>query len=582
MLLPGSYYPEPSQVSTQSVQPTSMHAVESEASVVADNPIHQVISDRAQRTPNRRLVIEADGRAYTYSEFHNSVLDWCNALELLGCGPRTRVGIMLPTTAVPYLIQTACGWLNATCVIINPLLHGRTLNHAIVTSSIDILVGAPETLEAARHSAESVDDQTLVIALFDGKASSLITVPKRGADSVPDNLEWNRNLLKGSARARTPLPREETATIVFTSGTTGPAKPVRISAPALRGYGRGMFPRRYHPLPADSGYYSPWSPAHVLGTVALHIAVANGIQLVVRRKFSVDYFWSDINQFDCRYTVMVAVASMIWTSPAGENDADNPLELVGMAPLIPEYKAFARRFGVDVVSIYGMSELGPFLTIVNPEDHRITGSPSVGYECRLVNSSGEILPDDEVGELQVRPSVPVGDYDDLPTASDEAWRTGWFRTGDLFIRSGDQYRLVGRVKDSIRRRGRNISAYDVEIEVHGIRGVADCACIAVVGEDCHDPADEEIRIFVVPMKNQDLQPADIAAALANQLPDFMLPRYIDIVDFLPRTLSGKIQKSELRRTPVSAGTWDRKRRPSDTDNASTNEQSRVKGAGSLC
>lgn len=571
MLLSIAYYPGKGLVSAGR-EPASVHAVESEASVVGDNAIHLVISDRAQRTPNRRLVVEADGRVYTYSDFQKSVLDWYVALELLGCGPETRVGVMLPTTAVPYAIQTACGWLNATCVFINPLLHGRTLDHAIVTSSIGILVVALESSESAVHSVESIEGQPLVIALFDSEVPSLVAVSVSGTGSGPDNFGRHHNLLGRNASMRAPLPQGEMETIVFTSGTTGPSKPIRLSEPTLRGYGRGMLLRSYHALPADSGYYSPWSPAHVLGTSALHTAVAGGLQLVVRRKFSADFFWSDIRQFDCKYTVMIAVASTIWDLPATESDADNPLELVGMAPLIPESKAFARRFGVDVASIYGMSELGPFLTTLNPDDYRVTGSPSAGYECRLLSSSDEIVPDGEVGELQVRPSIPVGDYDGLSTAGDKSWKGGWFRTGDLFVRDGDQYRLVGRVKDSIRRRGRNISAYEVEVEVRDIQGVADCACIAVAGEGRRDPAEEEIRIFVVLRTNQDLQPSDIVAALRNQLPDFMLPRYIDLVGSLPRTLSGKIQKSELRQSPLGAGTWDRKRHPSSMSDP-TSEQS---------
>jgi crotonobetaine/carnitine-CoA ligase len=144
-----------------------------------------------------------------------------------------------------------------------------------------------------------------------------------------------------------------------------------------------------------------------------------------------------------------------------------------------------------------------------------------------------------------------------PTSS---WRDGWFHTGDLFIESDGEYRFVGRVKDSIRRNGRNISAQDLEDEVRMLPGVDQCVCVGYCEAGTVEEAsrDDEIRLFVVPETPGKLDAESLVASLRERLSVYMLPRYVDIVSELPRTENGKLSRHTLRQMPLTPDTFDRK------------------------
>jgi acyl-CoA synthetase (AMP-forming)/AMP-acid ligase II len=238
----------------------------------------------------------------------------------------------------------------------------------------------------------------------------------------------------------------------------------------------------------------------VLGAVALDVAVLRGLTLVLRMKFSRAASGPDIISHHCEATTLISVADVsgAWRALAERN----PLRLVGMSPLVESVPDFERYFGVEVVSIYGMTEVGTALTARSPADSRITGWPVRGYQCRLVDVPGVHAVASRagrVGELVVRPDFVTSEYDLGGELAIGGWEDGWLNTGDLFAEIGGAYSFVGRIKDSIRRRGRNISADDVEGVVRTLPDVADCAC---VGVSCPDPGgrfatDDEIGIFVI-------------------------------------------------------------------------------------
>jgi carnitine-CoA ligase len=347
--------------------------------------------------------------------------------------------------------------------------------------------------------------------------------------------------------------------IVYTSGTSGPAKPVLLPANVLHLYGGTLFDDQDRTWPNGAGYYSPWHPAHILGAVALDAAVRRSLVLVIRRKFDLAAFWEDVRHYDCRLTVLISVAAQLWTARQPQH-RDNPLELVGMSPLIPAFNAFERYFDVQALSIYGMTEVGTVLVARSPKNSRITGHPVPGYECRL-----EAVPDLEtrhgnVGELVVRPTVRTSNYDLAGGFMTGGWTDGWFHTGDLFVEQDGYYSFIGRIKDCIRRHGRNISAADLEAQILEIPGVFDCACVGISEGNASWDDDDEIRLFVQATMDAKLDLPALAEQLSSRLPPFMLPRYFDIVTELPRTPSGKVARSALRQMPLTPDTYDRKER----------------------
>jgi carnitine-CoA ligase len=150
-------------------------------------------------------------------------------------------------------------------------------------------------------------------------------------------------------------------------------------------------------------------------------------------------------------------------------------------------------------------------------------------------------------------------YKDMPAATAEAWRNGWFHTGDQMLVDEDgDYMFLDRVKDAIRRRGENISSYEVEVEILAHPDVDQVAAVAVVAPDVEASThDQEVKVIVVPAEGRSLDPRALTEWLIPRMPRHMVPRYVEVVPELPRTPSHKIMKAQLRAEGVTPATWDR-------------------------
>lgn len=179
------------------------------------------------------------------------------------------------------------------------------------------------------------------------------------------------------------------------------------------------------------------------------------------------------------------------------------------------------------------------------------------FEAQVVDAQDVSLPDYTAGELVLRADEPfafASGYFGMPDKTMEAWRNAWFHTGDRVVREADgAFRFIDRIKDVIRRRGENISSYEVEQVLLSHPEVVSAAVFPVRSE----LAEDEVMAAVVTRPGRALNPAELARFCESRLPYFAIPRYIDIVADLPRTENGKVQKYKLRAQGVSGGTWDR-------------------------
>jgi crotonobetaine/carnitine-CoA ligase len=496
--------------------------------------------------PKAPLIVEADGVTYTYADAAHAIREWGGWLEQESGRRLVRVAGLLENTAVPHLLRVAAARAGVVYTSLSPLLRGKTLLDAVDRSGItDIVVSGEESLQQLGLDAR-VREGSLVAHTSDGRDIAFAASDASALARLEPPERWPRPC----------------HTLVYTSGTSGPAKPVRIPAELMTLYGRMLFGDRARTSP-DGGYYNPWHPAHVLGAVALEAAMARGLRLVLRRKFSLEAFWADVVEHRCRLTVLISVANSVLArqenAPAG-----HPLEVVGVSPVLSDYRAFEDAFGVEVVSIYGMTELGTVLTAGAPQDRRMIGTPSPQYRCRVLPLAERpdipgLLPGDQIGELAVSPIGPHSSYEP-GVGQATAWRDGWFHTGDIVVGRDGAYRFVGRAKDTIRRHGRNISAQDLEEEVRALPGVGDCACVSCpdLGNPDAGGGEEDIRLFVVPVEPGAVDAAALIEGLMERVPLFMVPRYVDIVRELPQTPSGKLSRSVLRGLPLTDTTYHRK------------------------
>jgi crotonobetaine/carnitine-CoA ligase len=261
-----------------------------------------------------------------------------------------------------------------------------------------------------------------------------------------------------------------------------------------------------------------------------------------------------------RATVATLLGSMtqMISKASGAEGADSPLRVALMIPLIEDTKAFGERFGCEIYTLFNMTEISaPITSGLYPSPLGTCGKVRHGMSVRIVDEYDCEVAPGAIGELLVRADRPwaVSDgYYKNDAATVAAWRNGWFHTGDAFRQDDDgNFFFVDRIKDAIRRRGENISSFEVETAIATHPKVKEAAVVAVrdsIGE-------EEVMAIVVVRDPGEFDPFEFIEFLASRLPHFMVPRFVRCVGDLPRTPTQKVQKHVLRDEGVTDTTWDR-------------------------
>ncbi len=350
--------------------------------------------------------------------------------------------------------------------------------------------------------------------------------------------------------------------IFFTSGTTGPSKGVAMSHSQF--YFDAVENVNLTRLTSDDTYMVVTPLFHGNAQwLAAYPALVAGARFVMRGKFSASRWIDQVRESGVTVTNFLGVMmDFVWKQPPRADDADNPLRCIFAAPTASSILAgFRERFGVEAfVEVFGLTEVS--MPILSPYgEDRPAGAAgllvSEWFELQLVNpDTDEEVAVGEVGEMVVRSKFPwtMSDgYYGMPEKTVEAWRNLWFHSGDALRRDEDGwYYFVDRYKDALRRRGENISSYEVEQAVLAHPAVLECAVIAVPATI--EAGEDEVMACVVAPGGVDA--AQLWEFCAQRVPAFAVPRFIRVMDALPRTPSEKIQKLELRNTGVTADTYD--------------------------
>jgi crotonobetaine/carnitine-CoA ligase len=257
-------------------------------------------------------------------------------------------------------------------------------------------------------------------------------------------------------------------------------------------------------------------------------------------------------------TLLGAMVPFLMKAPPTPRDRDHPLTKVVLVPLSDDSQAFARRFGVDVYTTFNMTETAwPLVSERNPTVRGTCGRPRDGIEARIVDDNDCELPVGETGELILRADVPWSmnhGYHNNPEATARAWRNGWFHTGDAFRRDGEgNFFFVDRLKDAIRRRGENISSFEVEAVLGMHTAVREVAVVGVPSEFGED----DVLAVVAPVAGHTIDPVELIDFLRPRMAHFMIPRYVRQLTELPKTPTQKVQKNLLRAEGLTVDTWDR-------------------------
>ena len=387
-----------------------------------------------------------------------------------------------------------------------------------------------------------------------------------------DALQLDMDAARRQMKAPAP---HDIACITYTSGTTGPSKAVRLPWGQLHSINLGTFP--FHDLESTDIFYCTTSHAHFGSkSIPYHAAMVGG-QVLIRPRFALNSFWQDVARFGITTGMLVgSMADMLLRSPDRPAEPTS-LKNLFMAPLGSSYGQFSERFNTRICTVYNSTEGGVAIRSGwNPTNERTLGRLREGYpgfEVRLVDEHDFEVPDGTPGECAVRARVPWvmnAGYLNNDSATASAWRNGWFHTGDALIRSTDgDYVFVDRLKDVIRRRGENISSFEVEADVLQNPDIVECAAVAVPA----DTAEDEILLFAVRRAGASISPKELCVDLEGRMTRFMVPRYVEFVDALPKTqATQRIIKAELRQRGVGGHTWDRQNQAYRTSSSGLPDQ----------
>ena len=517
-----------------------------------DRILPHSVAARAREAPEAVALVDVGGRTATYGEFHETNLTWADALRRHGVRAGDTVLTLFPNGFESFFCWLGASWLRAIEVPVNTAYRGRMLDYLVENSEATTFVIAERYLD---QLADVPADRLAQL--------ERVLVPDLSGDPPdlgPPVIGGDDFLAGASAADDLDGPaHHDIACMIYTSGTTGPSKGVLVPWAELH-----QFPAA---TPADllgpsSAYYACLPTFHVGGKALVYGTSLAGASAVLREVFSLTDFWDDIRTHGCTTTGLIGVmAQFLMAAPEQDDDADNPLTTIQTAPLFPEIEAFERRFGVQVFTGYGMTEIGAPL-YVGPDDRvdwRSCGRVRDRYQVRLVDEFDEEVPDGEVGELMIRSREPWelnAGYWRMPEETAAAWRNGWFHTGDGFRRDADgNYFFVDRLKDAMRKGGENISSMEVEGHVREHPAVLEVAAIAAPSEFGH--GEDEVKLLVVLHEGQEVSEASLLEALEPTMPKFMFPRYVELVAELPKTPTARVRKVELREHPLNERTWDR-------------------------
>jgi crotonobetaine/carnitine-CoA ligase len=377
-------------------------------------------------------------------------------------------------------------------------------------------------------------------------------------------LSLSRLMEAAEEKAPPPLAirEEDPLGILYTSGATGPPKGVMISHFNYLNSGEIWAKDVIHYRPDDIFFTTlPLFHANAQMFTAMG-SLFSGRPFVLRERFSASRFFDEIRQYGATiFNYIGGMLAMILKQPEREDDADNPARAAfGGAVSRETWRAFEKRFQVTLVAGYALTESGGVCLCNPPEEIKVgsIGKPLRFCDATIWDENNMEVPIGENGEIVVKERTPYSmflGYSKQPDKTKEAWEGGWFHTGDRGYRDENGYfYFIDRMREGIRRREENISAQEIEKVANSHPKVLESAAIPVPS----DLGEDDVMLFAVLRSSKQLAPEELIAFCEERMAYFMVPRYVQYVEGLPKTATQKIQKYELKKRGIGDA-WDREK-----------------------
>lgn len=523
--------------------------------------IPSVLDAQAGERPDQ-VLLHIDGTDLTYAQLRQRSIEGAAGLRRLGIVPGERVAIFMGTSPEWVVLWFALSRMGAVAVPINTAYRGDFLAHQLRDSGT-VAVAVDEEL-AERLAAVAAGVPSLRAVLVHGTG--------RGTWSAgPERLPLGQVLgggpvdgagaspITGPATHDGPAtPHDQVGAIFYTSGTTGPSKGALATQHYLLSAAQAMVD--CWQLQPGEAVYAPLPLFHLSAVGSVLGPMLAGGTGVIDRSFSVHATWERVRRHRAVGLVGAgAMVTMLW-SQAPEGPGEGPFRFLSAAPVPGDlYRLIEDRWHCRIVTCYGLSEAFPltYAGVADDNPPGASGRPNPDFEVAVVDEEDVPVPAGQVGEIVCRPRRPhvmFEGYGGHPEATLAQLRNLWFHTGDLgrFDEDGNLY-YVDRRKDAMRRRGENISSFEVEQALLRHPAIAEVAAIGVpspLGED-------DVMVCVVPSPDVALEVVELMDFCCQQLPYFAVPRYVDLRSSLPKNAVGRVLKHELRAEGVRPGTWDR-------------------------
>ncbi|MFT4825182.1 MAG: crotonobetaine/carnitine-CoA ligase [Halioglobus sp.] len=495
--------------------------------------------------PEKIFAVFEDGETWSYSQLHTKVQQLAAGLAREGVERGDHVAVWMFDGKESILTFFAINYLGAVFVPFNTAYKGKILEHVLDNSDGKLLVAHTQLVDRLA----GIDTASISKVLCVGDAPGPMELP---SCQYSELLESNTKV----PDLDSPIEPWHTQSIIYTSGTTGPSKGVLSSYLHIF---TNAGPETWHFVTGEDRFLINMPIFHIGGMGVIFVMLCRGGSIAVMDSFTTEKFWPFVRETKTTSFFLLGVmTTFLLKEPPTPQDKDHDVRVAFMVPLTETCIEFYERFGIDVYTIFNMTEISsPIVSEPNPTRRGTCGKVRPGVDVRLVDENDCEVALGEIGEMIVRTDRPWGmnsGYYKRPDATAQAWRNGWFHTGDCFRQDEEgYYYFVDRMKDAIRRRGENISSFEVEAEVVAFPSVREAAAYAVPSE----LGEDEVMIAVAAVDGSTIDHAQLMEFLGERMAYFMIPRYVRVLDELPKTASSKVMKHLLRNEGVTADAWDR-------------------------
>jgi crotonobetaine/carnitine-CoA ligase len=499
--------------------------------------------DRRAEEFGDRVMMSIAGTPVTFAQMRDRSRAAANVLADLGVERGETVALFTATCPEWVYFWLGAARIGAVTAAVNAANKGAFLLHALRLSQAKVVITDAERLPRLDEVADGVITLRSTLVQGDSLAERLAGAPKAAPHMAPAG--------PGDIGA-----------LFFTSGTTGPSKAVATSWPYLFN-AAGAVASAWEFGEGDV-LWTAMPLFHLSAAPTVLVPLLTGGTSVLAAGFHPSTVWDEIRACGASgFAGAGAMVAMLWNLPASPRDADMPLRFLSAAPIATDiYRDIEQRYGCRVVTMYGMTEAFPiaYKAVSDEGVPGTSGRVNPAFDVRIVDAAGNPLATGEVGEIACRARITHAISEGYVSSASGGSglridpHPEWFRTGDLgFLDEDENLIFVDRVKDSLRRRGENVSSVEVEATVMRHPAVLEAAAVGIPSE----LGEDDILVVVTLRPGATVDYVELLDFCSERMPYFCVPRYLEVLDEIPKNVIGRIRKDELRSRGLGSGTWDR-------------------------